>query len=59
MVDMDRRQRELDPTTREGVKRRILALTGDEEIAEQAATQFAVQQKLANMAASNAANQGS
>jgi hypothetical protein len=57
MVEMDRRQREINPATREGVKRRILALTDDEELAEKTATDFAVQQKLANMAASNA-NQG-
>lgn len=60
MVEMDRRKRAIDPTTREGVKQRILALTDDEQLAEKAATEFAVHQKLAAMAASNTAatNQG-
>jgi len=51
MVEIDRQRKSIEPTTREGVKRRILAVTGDEELAEKVATEFAVKQKLANMAA--------
>ncbi len=53
MVEIDRQRKNVEPTTREGVKRRILAVTDDEELAEKVATEFAVKQKLASMAASN------
>ena len=57
MVEIDRQRKNVEPNTREGVKRRILAITDDEELAEKVATEFAVKQKLASMAASSA-NQG-
>lgn len=53
MVEIDRQRKNIEPTTREGVKRRILAVTDDEDLAEKVATEFAVKQKLASMAASN------
>jgi hypothetical protein len=53
MVEIDRQRKNVEPTTREGVKRRILAVTDDEELAEKVATEFAVKQKLASMAANN------